>query len=133
MARSTARESAMRLLYGRELGGDSIEECLQDLMEVTLSEEDQAYLLAMLDGVNEKQNSLDELIAQHAIGWSLDRIAKVDLSILRLALYEMLNRDDIPVSVSINEAVELCHEYSGPEAASFVNGILGTVARGLDD
>ena len=65
----------------------------------------------------------------HAQGWTLERIARVDLAILRLALFEMFYREDVPTGVAINEAVELAHAFSGGKAASFINGILGTIAR----
>ena len=118
MANSKARDSAMRLLYEREMGGEGVETCIEDLMEVQLDEKELAYVRAILDGVREKGSELDSLIENFAIGWSLPRIAKVDLSILRLA---------------INEAVELSHVYSTPEAAAFINGILGSVARSLEE
>ena len=122
MARAEARDCTMRLLYGRELGGEGVETSIEELMDLRLSQEDLAYVRGVLDGTE-----------QNAIGWSLGRIAKVDLSILRLALYEMLYREDVPTSVAINEAVELSHVYSTPEAASFINGILGSVARSLEE
>ncbi len=133
MANSKARDSAMRLLYEREMGGEGVETCIEDLMEVQLDEKELAYVRAILDGVREKGSELDSLIENFAIGWSLPRIAKVDLSILRLAIYEILYREDIPTAVAINEAVELSHVYSTPEAAAFINGILGSVARSLEE
>ena len=133
MARAEARDCTMRLLYGRELGGEGVETSIEELMDLRLSQEDLAYVRGVLDGTEQKQEEVDALIEQYAIGWSLGRIAKVDLSILRLALYEMLYREDVPTSVAINEAVELSHVYSTPEAASFINGILGSVARSLEE
>ena len=76
--------------------------------------------LAGLDG-----EELDGLIARHAQGWSLERIAPLERNIMRVALYEALHREDIPVEVAIDEAVELSKEYCGAEAPGFVNGILG--------
>lgn len=129
MARSLARESAMRILYEYEMGGEGIEITIGDLMEVVLPDEDLAYVRGVVDGVMQKLDDVDAVIEQNAIGWKLERISKVDLSILRLALFEMLYREDIPVAVSINEALELSHVYSTDESSSFINGILGTVAR----
>ncbi len=130
MARKTARQVAMQLIYQYELGGDGVSSTIEESMEKPdLNAEDMLYIQAMLDGTNEHQDDLDDLIAKYAVGWKTERIAKVDLSILRLAIYEMLYREDIPESVSINEAIELAHTYSTPEAASFINGILGSVSR----
>ena len=130
MARKTARQVAMQLIYQYELGGEGVSSTIEDSMDKPdLDADDMAYIQAMLDGTGEKQQELDELIGRYAVGWSLERIAKVDLSILRLALYEMLFCESIPQGVSINEAIELAHTFSTPEAASFINGILGSVSR----
>ncbi|MDR3085787.1 MAG: transcription antitermination factor NusB [Christensenellaceae bacterium] len=141
MARAYARDCAVRLLYAQALGGDPVDE-KSDILEAGLAEgeappgldrSDRAYIAAMLDGVDETLDELDDWIEKYAVGWSLERIAKVDLSVLRLALFEMLHREDIPVSVSINEAVGLCNRFSTPESASFINGLLGSVARKLEE
>ena len=130
MARKTARQVAMQLIYQYELGGEVVSSTIEESMDKPdLNADDMAYIQAMLDGTGEKQQELDELIGRYAVGWSLERIAKVDLSILRLALYEMLYCESIPQGVSINEAIELAHTFSTPEAASFINGILGSVSR----
>ena len=130
MARKTARQVAMQLIYQYELGGEGVSSTIEESMDKPdLNADDMAYIQAMLDGTGEKQQELDELIGRYAVGWSLERIAKVDLSILRLALYEMLYCESIPQGVSINEAIELAHTFSSPEAASFINGILGAVSR----
>ena len=130
MARKTARQVAMQLIYQYELGGEGVSSTIEESMDKPdLNADDMAYIQAMLDGTGEKQQELDELIGRYAVGWSLERIAKVDLSILRLALYEMLFCESIPQGVSINEAIELAQTFSTPEAASFINGILGSVSR----
>ena len=130
MARKTARQVAMQLIYQYELGGDGISSTIEESMDKPqLDADDMLYIESVLEGTNDKQEELDDLVAKYAVGWKPGRIAKVDLSILRLAIYEMLYREDIPESVSVNEAVELAHTYSTPEAASFINGILGSVSR----
>ena len=130
MARKTARQVAMQLIYQYELGGEGVSSTIEESMDKPdLNADDMAYIQAMLNGTGEKQHELDELIGRYAVGWSLERIAKVDLSILRLALYEMLYCESIPQGVSISEAIELAHTFSTPEAASFINGILGSVSR----
>jgi transcription antitermination protein NusB len=83
----------------------------------------------LVEGVLADQPTLDELIATHASGWTLDRIAPVERNILRVALHELRSRADVPTEVAIDEAVEAAKELCSAEAPAFVNGILGTVAR----
>jgi N utilization substance protein B len=83
----------------------------------------------LVEGVLADQPALDELIATHSSGWTLDRIAPVERNILRVALHELRGRPDVPVEVAIDEAVEAAKELCSAEAPGFVNGILGTVAR----
>jgi transcription antitermination protein NusB len=83
----------------------------------------------LVEGVVGEQAELDALIAAHAKGWSLDRIAPVERNILRVALHELLSRPDVPAEVAIDEAVEAAKELCSADAPGFVNGILGAVAR----
>jgi N utilization substance protein B len=92
-------------------------------------EEDREYITAALEGVLAHREEIDEMIEKTAKGWSIDRMSLVDLTILRLAVWEILYADDVPGSVSIAEAMELTERFSDPEDKSFVNGILGTVLR----
>jgi N utilization substance protein B len=80
-------------------------------------------------GVEQHREELDELISDQAVDWSLDRIAPLERAIMRVALYEMLHRPDVPDEVAIDEAVETAKVFSGAEAPGFVNGILGGVVR----
>ncbi len=82
-------------------------------------------------GVEQHRDELDRLIAEHAVDWSVDRIAPLERSILRTALYEILHREDVPVEVAIDEAVETAKVFCGSEAPGFLNGILGGVVREL--
>ena len=79
----------------------------------------------LAEGVAADRDELDGLIARHSKGWALERIAPLEASIMRVALYEALHRDDVPVEVAIDEAVELAKEYCGTDAPGFVNGVLG--------
>ncbi len=83
----------------------------------------------LVEGVVAEQAVLDALIADHAKGWSLDRIAPVERNILRVALHELRSRPDVPAEVAIDEAVEAAKELCSADAPGFVNGILGAVAR----
>ena len=88
-----------------------------------------AFTRELVEGVVAHGAELDKLIEQHATGWSLDRIAPLERNILRVALYELLHRPDVPDEVAIDEAVEAAKELCSADAPGFVNGILGTVQR----
>ena len=83
----------------------------------------------LVEGVEADRPELDELIAGHAEGWALDRIAPLERSILRVAIFELLHRDDVPDEVAIDEAIEAAKELCGAGAPAFINGILGAVHR----
>jgi N utilization substance protein B len=85
----------------------------------------------LAEGVDSHREELDALISDHAVGWELDRIAPLERAILRVALFEILHRPDVPDEVAIDEAVETAKVYSGAEAPTFVNGILGGVMKHL--
>ena len=130
MSRKIARDAAMRMLYAYELTGELNQDMIQETIEpAALDAEDMKYLKQVTEGAVEQRASMDTLIEQNAVGWRLSRIGKVDLSILRLAIYEMLCREDVPESVAINEAVELAKKYSEPKSKQFINGILGSISR----
>ncbi|HOV26552.1 MAG TPA: transcription antitermination factor NusB [Pseudobacteroides sp.] len=130
MGRRAARETAMKLLYQLEIQKDDREQQVQYVLEEEkLTENDKTYINEVIDGVYSKLEEIDRLIENHAKGWKINRISKVDLSILRLSIYEVCFREDIPFNVSINEAVELAKKYSTDDAGSFVNGILGKVSK----
>lgn len=84
----------------------------------------------LFDGVSSRELELDDVINKYSKGWKANRLPKVNLAILRLAIYEIKYLDDVPNSVAINEAVELAKKYSGEGDYSFINGILGSVAKG---
>ncbi len=128
MNRSTARAHAMKLVYEWEMGGEGGEETRLNLLEVKPDETEYAFMNALFDGVVKERERLDALIAEYARGWSLDRLSRVDLAILRLGAYE-LSRGENPPPIVINEAVELANIYSGDKAGPFINGVLGSIAR----
>jgi len=130
MGRRAAREIAMKLIYQLEIQKDSREEQIrQTLEQEALNENDTKYIVDVVEGVYKNVEEIDKTIEMYSKGWKLSRLSKVDLSILRLIIYEMCFRNDIPFNVSINEAVELAKNYSGEESGSFVNGILGKVSK----
>lgn len=133
MGRRASREMAMKLLYQMEIQKEDREEQLSEAYEAnSLNEKDRSYITDVVQGVFKNQQFIDALVMEYAKGWKLNRISKVDLSVLRLCIYELHYRHDIPWSVSVNEAVELAKKYSGEEAGSFVNGILGRITDTLE-
>ena len=134
MSRKNAREKAMTLLYQMEISQSSAEEVLNDFYEnneIKLSTEDIDYIKDCILGIEKNLKVIDGYIEKYAQGWKLNRIAKVDISIMRLAIYEMLNRKDVPNPVAVNEAIELAKKYGTDNSAAFVNGILGKVIEEL--
>lgn len=130
MGRRAARELAMKLLYQLEIQKeDRNEQIYQVLEENELGDSDKEYVIDVVNGVADKLSYIDNEIEKHSKGWKINRLSKVDLSILRLSVYEISFRDDIPFNVSVNEAVELAKKYSNEDAGSFINGILGKVTR----
>ena len=97
----------------------------EDLLERSATD----FTRELVEGTARERPELDELIARYARGWSLDRIAPLELNIMRVALHELLHRPDVPAEVAIDEAVEAAKELCSAEAPGFVNGILGAVER----
>lgn len=128
MTRKQAREEAFILIFEKQFNSDSLEDIMECAVQVREIEPD-SYIRSVFFGVYEKLEELDGVISENAVGWSIKRISKTALAVLRFAIYEIRYMDDIPVSVTINEAVELCKKYATKEDASFVNGILASVVR----
>ena len=131
MTRKQAREEAFILIFEKEVNNDALQDILSLAEEVRDIKPDE-YIKNVFFGVFENIEKIDEIISQSAVGWNIKRITKTALAILRLAIYEIKFYDEIPVSVSINEAVELAKKYATKEDASFINGILSTVAKQND-
>lgn len=126
--RKMAREMAVRFLFQIEFQKNNIKEQVEDFLEsVAIEDYDKDYFLEIINGVINSLKEIDEIIESKAKGWTIDRMAKMDLPILRVAIYEMKHREDIPVSVSINEAVELAKKFGSDDSSRFVNGLLGQV------
>ena len=120
MRRSDQRREAVFAVYQRAVTGRPLAELLEGAKPFTRE---------LAEGVDEHREELDREIERHAEGWSASRIAPLEMSVMRTALYEIEHRDDIPTEVAIDEAVELAKGYCGAEAPKFVNGILGAIAR----
>ncbi len=144
MSRTTARSAAMQMIFEKISGGQGGEETLKlvydELREYGASEdrkvdprepdeEDREYIANALNGVLSHLDELDEIIGKTAKGWTTERMSLVDLTVLRLAVWEILYNPEIPANVSVSEALALTERYSDPEDKPFVNGILGTIVR----
>ena len=144
MSRKTARSAAMQMIFESVSGGQGGEETLKmvydELREYGVpggrtvgkkepDEEDRAYITEAFNGVLDHLDELDERIDKTAKDWPIDRMSLVDLTILRLAVWEILYKPNIPANVSVAEALELTEQYSDPGDKPFVNGILGTIVR----
>jgi N utilization substance protein B len=121
MRRSDQRRAAVVALYQADTTARSAPELL-DPRATDFTRE-------LVEGVEAQREQLDALIERHAEGWTLDRIAPLERGILRVALHEMLSREDVPAEVAIDEAIEAAKELCGADAPGFVNGILGAVHR----
>jgi transcription antitermination protein NusB len=121
MRRTDQRRAAVVALYQRDVTGRP----LPDLVDPRAT----AFTRELVEGVDADTEELDALIERFAEGWTLDRIAPLERNIMRVALFELLHRDDIPDEVAIDEAVEAAKELCSSEAPAFVNGILGAVVR----
>ena len=121
MRRTDQRRAAVVALYQGDVTGRPPAELLPpDAIDFTRE---------LVEGVLAERDSLDALIERHSVGWALDRIAPLERNILRVALYELLHREDVPAEVAIDEAVEAAKELCSVDAPAFVNGILGAVLR----
>ena len=128
MNRTEARAAAMKLVYEWEMGGDGGEDTCRGLLEIEPREGEGGYMQMLFEGVRDRCEALDGRIERYARGWKLDRLSRVDLAILRVAAYELsLGRE--PAGAVIQEAVQLSEKYSTDKASSFVNGVLGAMAR----
>ena len=119
MRRSDQRRDAVFASYQRDVTGRPLDELIADARPLTRE---------LAEGVDEHREDLDETIAAHAKGWTVDRIAPLDLNVMRVALYE-IEEDLAPTEVAINEAIEIAKEYCGADAPKFINGILGAIVR----
>lgn len=148
MTRSNAREIVAHLIFEMNFTDDTADQIVNAAMEPeyyeSLAQETEIYaerpnqkqmeyIRAAVAGIQEKQEELDGYISKYAINWSVSRISKVARAILHVAMYESLYMEDVPVSAAINEAVELSRKYEDEDVVAFVNGILGSFARELEN
>ncbi len=129
MNRHEAREAALGLVFEKSF---KPEDDTQKLYNIAIDErelEDDEYVRRVIDGVFDNLEKIDSLIEASAKGWKIKRMPGVSLAIMRICVYEMLFEKEIPVNVSLNEAVELAKKFDGDEAPAFVNGVLNKVSK----
>ncbi len=147
MTRGNARELAVHLIYAREFTGEEPADIVQlrlnkeyysalasenHVYEDRPSRAQRAYIEAVVSGVANRTEELNSVIQKHSIGWDVSRISRLTRTIMQLAMFEILYVEDVPAGVAISEAVRIAKMYDGDDTGSFVNGILGSFARGLD-
>ena len=146
MTRANARELAVHLIYGRIFTGEEPEQVVSTRMAKEyyekLAEENEVYserpsraqlryIDSVVSGVANREEELNGYIQKYSIGWDIIRISKLTRCVMQLAIYEALYVEDVPTGVAVSEAVRLAKKYDGNDTGSFVNGILGSFARGL--
>ena len=143
MSRTKAREIALHLIFEmgfQQFEDENLEERLDESIMASISGDialyagklspaQTEYIRAVVKGVAAHQNELDETITAYSKGWKISRMSRMTVAVLRLAIYEMRYAEDVPVGVAINEAVELAKRFGGEGSSSFVNGVLGRLAR----
>ena len=126
VARREARERALSLLYEADSKGVAATAVLAELPV-----EPDAFTFTLVEGVGLQQDRIDSLIAQHAIGWAVERMPVIDRTLLRIGTFELLVLEDVPTAVVLSEAVELATQYSTDESGRFVNGVLASIAAAV--
>jgi len=140
MNRRKSRELALKLLYQMSISKENYKDVLCGLEEdkekgaadeegIDLKDIDMGYINRVLQGVEENKELIDREIEKHLLNWKINRLSKIDLTIIRISAYEVLFEVDIPNSVSINEAIELGKKYSDEKSASFINGVLDKIIK----
>ncbi len=143
MSRSLAREDAFKLIFEIEITNISAKEAIEYLYQTVnksnemwaqefISASNRQYIEDIVNGVSKNKAELNSKIEPTLKGWTISRISKVNLAILQLAAYEIYYIEDVPSKVSANEAVLLAKKYAGKEAASFINGVLGTLIKNAE-
>lgn len=130
MKRTETREQAFRLIYSSQIQKDMDEEQINIFIEENnLGEEESNYIKNIFEGIKENKEEIEKLISSNLKEkWSMDRISKIDLSILKLAIFELVY-SKLPYKVAINEAVELAKKYGEDSSKSFVNGVLASIVK----
>lgn len=134
MNRAKSREYLLQLVYQMEITGDTSDETFNGFMENNEDKKDNLdleYISLALKGIESNKETINNKIKDQLVNWKLNRISKVNLAILQVAVYEILFKEDIPGKVSINEAIELCKKYSDDKSVAFINGVLDKAYKSI--
>jgi|SRR5690625_4711269 N utilization substance protein B len=126
MNRHTARKKAFQILFQLDINDNKPAQAIHDFLE---DEKPDPFLTIIVNGVADNKSTLDEKISEHLENWSIQRIASVEKTILRIAVYEIIYIEEIPVNVSINEAIELGHTFGDDKSGKFINGVLSKIKK----
>jgi N utilization substance protein B len=143
MKRRVAREIALQSLYQMEMNEVSIQEAVASAvheaendneaeLDVAGEKLSSEYIFELVEGTYTHKQNIDEMLEEYLKGWQMDRLSRIDREVLRLAVYEMVYRDDVPPKVVVNEAIELSKHFGTDESGKFVNGVLGKMIKELD-
>lgn len=129
MKRRTAREKALQALYQIDLAKIEVRDAMDSVLN---GEETGQYFETLVKGIVEHCDQLDELIVKNLENWTLERLATIDRNLLRIAVYEMIHSEDVPVSVAMNEVIEIAKKFGDDQSSGFVNAVLSKVKNNLD-
>ncbi|MDU0199849.1 MULTISPECIES: transcription antitermination factor NusB [Paenibacillus] len=144
MKRRVARELAVQSLYQIQMNEATPQEAVQIAVHEAENDNEtqldfkgdkinSAYIVELVEGTYSNKVRIDELLEEYLKGWAMDRLSRIDREVLRLAVYEMLYRDDVPPKVVVNEAIDLAKHYGTDESGKFVNGVLGKMIKEVED
>jgi len=133
-SRRKAREIVLQALYEQDLAGHNAEDVLKRLLtETPQTEENAEFIFRLTNAIVKHKDLLDENIRQFASAWPVEQLSYIDRNVLRLAIFEIIHENDVPIKVAINEAVELAKSFGGNSSARFINGVLSSVSKALAD
>lgn len=150
MKRRLGRELAIQCLYQIEMNASGVEDALDAAIEEARREDGESgvrladeragdaealreYARGLVNGTLARRRQIDDVLAAHLKGWRMERLSRVDRQVLRLAVYELMEREDVPPKAAINEAIEIAKHYGSEESGKFVNGVLGQIIRRMDE
>lgn len=130
MKRRTAREKALQALFQVNVSKTDPKEAIVHALDEQKSDQ---FMEALVFGTIEHQKELDELITPHLVNWTIDRLANIDKTILRMAVYELKYEQDIPANVTLDEAVELAKAFGDEQSSKFINGVLSKIKKDIEN
>ncbi len=132
MSRRSIRESVFKLVYETDICGE-VNDLTVNEMTQNINDDEKRYFDKVFYGIVENRQKIEDIIKKYARAYNFDRLYKVDKALLFVAIYEILYMDDIPYSVSVNEALEIAKIYSTEKSASYINGILASVIKNMEE